>query len=454
MDLHSSSPLSAPFPFGSSSAGASSPRRASVRADAQTEARLRFEQASGVGLSTKGANPSPPPIKRGPTPFRPRRKRHFWLRAGHRGLVFDIHKSLALCGLGQKGWGGDPDEAQVSPLVCEPAGDGQEARAAIKGLYKCASAASCPVCAPKIATGRGEILGPQVRELIGKGYRAYLVTLTVRHERTDALAVLQDALSRGWARMTSGKGWKNLTKSGAISYIKGLDLTWSQAHGWHPHVHITLLVPPTYEDARGFANAFRDRWMSSLEKVGFEALPGGQDVQECRDVEKSVRYAVTPAAVKETLGSSMKTGRPNKGLSAFDVLERAVEGDAGFQARWCEYVEAMKGRRTITVSRDLSLAEDDELMPEETGIPIADLGNETVRELDRTNRTVELLEAVEDASAVSVEAMKTVAWAILGSLVSRDWTIHARPPADPPPDLQPSSRPLRQVHWRLVPPTR
>ena len=424
-------------PAGAARRGAVSPKR--------DPAPLGKKAGSGSegAASTEGSTSSPLPSRTGI-------RRDAWrLRSGQRGLVYDLHRSLACCGLGRKPIPGcDPHDALASLTVDHRAGD-----ADLCGLLRCASPWACPVCAPKVAACRARVLAPQIAARTEAGWTAWLVTLTVRHGRRDALGTLLGGLGKAWSRLTSGRWWDTYRQLGAPEYVRGLDLTWSDRHGWHPHLHVVLLLPPGQPATA--AAVFAVRWRESLAAVGFQALPGAQNVQECLDAEAAAAYATAPAAVYEALGIGTKTARSSRaGSTAFDLLRAAVPAvgvaDPADVARWCEYVGAVKGRRQTTVSRGLSLSADDVLL-EETELPVVDtlaqLGGNTVMELDRGRLGPDLLEAVE-ACAGDPDGVRDVVHAFLSGLRSRDWWL-VWPPA-PEPEPLPDSGP--GVPWVGSPP--
>jgi hypothetical protein len=193
---------------------------------------------------------------------------------------------------------------------------------------------------------------------MGDGYRAFLVTLTVRHRRQDNLVDLFTGLGSAWKMMTSGRIWDGIRKAYEVEYVRGYDLTHGKANGWHPHNHLGVYVrrrrgvalkPCVPVDERAVADWLAARWIECLGVVGYDALDDAQDVQECHDPEAAARYSVTPAAVYETLAMAMKRARTGAdSRTPFEILEAAVMADdAASRMLWIDYVTATKGRRQV-----------------------------------------------------------------------------------------------------------
>ena len=395
----------------------------------------------GAAASTNGSSPSP---IQAPRHSKDRRRTAWELRTGHRPLVGDLHDSVACCGLGRLPIRGEhPHDARARLVVdCgEPNSVRSEnPEASLLGVTRCNSPWACPVCAPRIAAARAEALRPQVAELMAAGWTAHLITLTVRHTRHNDLAELWNGLGRAWSRLTSGKRWAALRAIGQPEYARGYDLTWSERHGWHPHVHLSLYLPPEHGDGSATAAWVLMRWAEVLGGLGWEALPGAQHAVRVDDPAAAAAYAVTPAAVYETLSLATKRSRTGKsGRTPFEILGQAVDDvqhgrrhESASVMLWREYVAATKGKRQVTTSRGLSLRDDDEDVenrPVDTSDHLAELGGETVRELDRSRQMVPLLELVEVVVSYGPEAVRDAVREVLSSLRACDWSI--LPPAIP-----------------------
>jgi hypothetical protein len=329
---------------------------------------------------------------------RAQRAKAYRLRRENRSLVGDIHDTLACCGLGVMG---NPDG---SPGTSKFACTHETGAVRQTGVMTCHSPFACPVCAPKVAARRAAALGPQFAELVALGHTVSMLTLTVRHDRMTSLAKGLAALSRAWGRVTSGKWWDALRKVGAVGYVRGYDVTRSERNGWHPHLHVSLVLGPEHDDAE-VCEALLARWRMALASQGFTTTREAQHYHRADDPEKAARYAVSPAAVYETLAMAMKRARgKGAGLTPFEILDLAVssrdaddvKAAAKWTALWREYVAATKGKRQVVTSQCLSLDPPDE----EEGGPEEDVvlsvSPEGVREMDKGNLVPAVLSAMED----------------------------------------------------------
>lgn len=334
-------------------------------------------------------------------------------------MVFDVHKPLSLCGLGCKpGTGGERGE--ISLRV-------QGGSARLSGTTRCSSPWSCPICAPALADQRAFALQPQVEAHIAAGYTAWLMTLTIRHTRADAIDELFRLQVKAWGRVTSGKTWQRWRTEGDIQFVRGFDCTWGTA-GWHPHLHLLILIGPGHSDPGELANKMIRRWGDACTVVGLDSLDRVQDVERIDDPARAARYAVSPAAVYEAHAMAKKRARgKGDGMTPMEILEKAVDermerADVAerrnvpifevpmgrWEVLWRQYVEATKGLHQCSTSRGLDLNPDRELADEggdsrpadtlrepESGLKLAVLGLETMRRLDRKKAVPSLLQIAE-----------------------------------------------------------
>ena len=250
--------------------------------------------------------------------------------------------SLAACGL-----------SAVSGTV--PTIMRRDGRASLQGVRRCQSAWSCPHCAPRLAARRAEVLRPQVALLLRQGYRPWLLTLTLRHDRSSNLEGLFDLLGRAWGRLTSGRAWSAL-KAAGVEYLRGYDITYGE-HGWHPHIHTVVLFSPAVSDPGAEAQRLLDRWISAIRSLGGDVMRDGLDAQPCADAEKAARYAAHMSGVFEVAASVKKECKSATSCTVFDLAQAAARGDETAVGLWSEYARATKGRRALVCSQGLSLDE-------------------------------------------------------------------------------------------------
>jgi hypothetical protein len=348
------------------------------------------------------------------------------LRAAQRSMIGDLSRSVALCGLG------------TVPLSA--AGDGlgrialhhAEARASFAGVTFCASPWACPVCAPRLALLRAEALRPQVARLMAGGWTAHLLTLTLRHTRDEFLPALFDIAQQAWKMLKEGGKWTRevVKKGGKPEFVRGYDITWSEANGWHLHLHVSLYLPPGHGEGDTTAAWVLRRWMECVMAAGGEAEPQAQDARRVDNPAAAAAYAVTPAACYEAVALAMKRARSGRGgLTPFELLERAVAKDRRFRAVWRQYVAGTKGRKQVTTSHGLKLSGDEALVAEDKAHE-ADLGPDhlvaltrrALRDADRAGLLPVLLDVAE-AHAGDPDAARVAVAALLAAIPDGEWWI-------------------------------
>lgn len=293
----------------------------------------------------------------------------------------------------------------------------------VRGIQRCASAWSCPVCAPVIRHNRAREIDEGLATHFADGGSALMLTLTIRHTSKDSLASLLEALTDAWRRVQRRVFWKQARDSGITGQIRTLEITWSERNGWHPHLHLLLLTAPnTFGPMEQFElrESMTEHWADAVMTVH------GRTVSAKHSVD--LRPADNPSAVgsyltklsgsKWSIGHEMARGdrkRSQSGYSPFEILTEAMyesEKDSQLFALWDEYEQATMGRSSIRWSRGLrehlQLVEltdeeaaveqlDEEVAADNKVIIAPDVWNAAVHQ----GRQWELVEAIED-------------WAVLG----------------------------------------
>lgn len=277
--------------------------------------------------------------------------------AAVRPLLRLVAKSAACCGLGLTRATPADQSKPIGAELRRGAGGGR-----LAGLASCSSPWCCPCCAPLLAASRGLSLSPQVQALAAAGWTSWLVTLTTSHDRDDPADFALKAIRAGWTAATGGRHWKEVKAFGKPEYVRGFDLTWSPANGYHGHMHLAIYMPPQWsvESAREALEGLIGRFLSAMASRGYHSERQAQDLQLVSDASVAARYAATPAACYEAAAMGLKRSRgEGAGLSPFELIERYRAGDEWAGAVFREYARGTKGVRQVCVSRGLHLADDD-----------------------------------------------------------------------------------------------
>lgn len=268
----------------------------------------------------------------------------------------------------------------------------------------CGSVWACPVCSAKIRASRTA----DVEHLAGwhtsGGGRLLMVTLTLSHGADDSLAHLVDGLIEAWRSVQRDREWRRLRR-GLVGFTKSLEVTHGfsdagQGNGWHPHLHLLLLVPASRSSSDLFGvdlevemlleSAWGDAVANLLGEDHRPSLERGIDV---RWIGADAAAYVTKIAQEVTLGD-LKSGA----RSVWSLVARSN------WARFGEFCNAMKGRASVQWSRGLRAAcglgveiSDEErcALDLEDGLLVAMIDGRHWNTLVRTGRATAYLEGLE-----------------------------------------------------------
>ena len=111
------------------------------------------------------------------------------------------------------------------------------------GLKTCASVWHCPVCAAKISERRWIELQQIIAKHVEMGGSVYMTTYTISHKRYDDLQELLSRFLEARRKAKAGRRGQSLKKDFEIcGTVSVLEVTWSEANGWHVHVHESCFV--------------------------------------------------------------------------------------------------------------------------------------------------------------------------------------------------------------------
>lgn len=236
------------------------------------------------------------------------------------------------------------------------------------GLETCGRVWLCPVCAAKVRVRRGDQIAEGVMRHLEAGYWAWFLTVTLPHEKGDALKASFDALTKALQYVKSGKRYQeDKERFGILGDIKAVEVTHG-ANGWHPHAHVLILTTKeiSFDEICAWYARLDARWAAGLRKVGWpEGKPGVR--LTLKPVEKGEGLAAYLTKVQEKgvgnelARADMKDAREGN-RTPFGILadfgNYALADDLEL---WWEYEQTTIGRSAIRWSRGLWA----KLMPDE-----------------------------------------------------------------------------------------
>lgn len=240
---------------------------------------------------------------------------------------------------------------------------GTTGRAHVSGVKRCASPWACPTCAPTIRQRRANELTALVERAQAEGHTAVLVTFTLPHKEGEPLAEVLGDLAGAWRRMWSGAWGQGFRERwGIIGSVRAVEVTWSPANGWHPHLHSVMFMDARREQVDAelvplWLDLHR-RWQTSAEAAcGRRPNARGVDVELVHDAQAVGEYVADSGGWSigaEVACQPVKIGRSAGAVTPFGLLgAAAMWGDAHAARLWWEYEQSTKGRHAIQASPGL-----------------------------------------------------------------------------------------------------
>ena len=271
------------------------------------------------------------------------------------------------------------------------------------GLKSCASIWSCPVCAAKIAAERIKEIAGVVQAQLDLGGGAVFLTLTFSHHLGMRLSDLIDRRQRAWAGLRQSWVWRDFKAEFGTEFVGMREHTWGAVNGWHPHLHAVLLTSRFLAEAERakWHKAIRTEWLRQLQRVGLSGTPARAcrlDAWNHRKAEDMAGYLAKQLAL-EVGGGTFKRGRED-GLTPWELLDGAIDGEAGRLELWQEHEAATFGKHAMFWSKGArKLRPGPEVTDEE--LAEAEVGGEVVLSCDGVVKR-----ALWQASPRGVEALE------------------------------------------------
>lgn len=285
-------------------------------------------------------------------------------------------------------------------------------------LMVCGSIWLCAVCASKISERRKNELIQAVN--LHQGGLA-MVTFTMRHSAGDSLKINIEILNRAYRKLTSG-GWFQRLKEkwGLIGSIANLEVTYGD-NGWHPHKHLLYFFKKDLDgiDLENFRSELSGRYLYLLDLLGGSGLDRvAVDIVEAKTEKQKIAEYMTKTEKKPWgIEAEMTKGHvkysPAGGLSYWELLARASEGEYKYILLVREYAKVTKGKQSLAYSKGLrkklglGIIETDQQVAEkieEESIELARIARDIWAKISRLRLRGQLLEVSHDGDLSKIEA--------------------------------------------------
>lgn len=227
------------------------------------------------------------------------------------------------------------------------------------GTQYCGAVWACPVCSSIIRNAYAKDVTQAVDIWQSKGNGLYMVTVTLRHWLGDDLKTNLEVLTTSWREVVNSRRWKLYKQDHGIEgYIRSLELTYSDANGWHPHFHFLFLVEgkATEYGEAALQDVLLPLWQKYVVKNGGR-LPNGNglDVRAVDEKGRAVAQYVSKIVDGSNISLELARGdlKENDELQSITPFQLLDIDTPKSRALWSNYLAATKGKRSIMFSRGL-----------------------------------------------------------------------------------------------------
>lgn len=237
-----------------------------------------------------------------------------------------------------------------------------QGRAFYKGLSTCSSQA-CVICAERIASQRLAELQECRKAADVLKLRQFFITVTIPHTASDRLYLSFDRLMDLEKKVKADKAYRKLKEEvGYVGAVTATEVTFGRLNGFHPHRHQDLFCSNPTVTASHIEEVLRGIYARKLVGMGYAAgTVAAALVHQIKVTDASERidqymqkYGVMPKwdELKEMTLSQFKRGRGH-GLTPWELLNMAMDGDVNAGDLFREYAVTIQGRRMLVFSPGL-----------------------------------------------------------------------------------------------------
>lgn len=157
----------------------------------------------------------------------------------------------------------------------------QSGLAQLGAVGHCGKIHTCPECSAQICRHRREEVTTALEGFydsgLGEHKQVYLVTLTVRHNRSESAISVRHGIESGWRALMSNHTTKKMRRSGFLhGIIRTIEATHGQ-RGWHFHIHAVVMLDMEKDPYHGRGHhILQKRWSEVWERGTLRKLASGK----------------------------------------------------------------------------------------------------------------------------------------------------------------------------------
>lgn len=183
-----------------------------------------------------------------------------------------------------------------------------------------------------------------------RGYSRFFVTLTIERQ-ANARRAVQDIQAR-WRAVQKALQYRY--KGHKLAFTRAVDVTfrpdWIKVGKcYHVHLH-TVIILDTVVNRKEIEGHILKAWGSGGD-FSIKTSESGQDVQEIYDEERLAKYVAKMGGLGLELASSQTKQGKGKSLSLPQLLESIQDGNQANKRLYADFLEDMKGVRTMSFSK-------------------------------------------------------------------------------------------------------
>lgn len=211
----------------------------------------------------------------------------------------------------------------------------------------------CPMCSWRLSRRRFAemmaVFNALAPEIIERGYKATMLTLTIKNMKLSDLRRSIDGMATAWHNLIRREFFRDV-----VGWARSLEITYNaQAQTYHPHMHI-ILIWERYDNTQATADTIRDGWKAACnldyspvidirEVYSREGDASGESKHELiKSALEAFKYAVKPDSAEKI---------PQSDLFEF---AGAIKG-----IRFVSYGKAIKRARAALGFKNEETAEDE-----------------------------------------------------------------------------------------------